>query len=278
MSPSDNNPTPADPAPSPGQATGPADPSAQLAHELANLLDGSLRHLGIAINSLRPPNDTDQQDDSNTTAPAEDDELLGRLQTADQSMRQMVSLIHKWMKQPTGPRELYEQPQTLGESLEQVVKVHRPSADRFEIGLGLSIDEDAGALPAGPVFPIIANAVRNSIEAIAAEGPDTTPQDHRIQIRAELRDQQVYLTVTDDGPGLDSSMCDPKGHLILGRSTKPGGHGMGLTLSQQIAQSLGGSLRLASRPQQGAQFTLTYPSAGVRALAELNAESNTDTP
>lgn len=271
MSPLDNNPT--RPGPS-AEPTKPTNSAAQLAHELANLLDGSLRHLGIVINTLRGPDDSAEQ--TRPAQPKTDDELLTRLQTADQSMKQMVSLIHKWIKHAPDPSELYEQGQTLGQTLKQVVAVHRPSAERYEIDLSLSVTREVASLPAGPVFPVIANAVRNSIEAIADSGPDHGSSRHRIQIDADVQAGQVCLTVSDDGPGLDRSMCDAQGRLVLGRSTKPGGHGMGLALSDQIAQSLGGTLELINRPPRGAALILRYPQKGVGALASHEAPPGQD--
>jgi signal transduction histidine kinase len=43
-------------------------------------------------------------------------------------------------------------------------------------------------------------------------------------------------------------------------TTKPGGSGIGLALSRQIAEAHGGSLNLSNRPDaRGARATLTLP-------------------
>lgn len=241
MSPSHNNPPPQD-AP---------DPAAQLAHELANLLDGSLRHLGLAIDTLsHAPRPAD---------PAGDDKILQRLQTTDHAMRQMASLIHAWMKSAPRPRDLFERSQTLGQTLEQAVEIHRPLAERHDITLTLDINADAAKLPAGPVFPVIANAILNAIEAITGSQADDTSTQHRISVAARVEAEYINLIVEDDGPGLPASMRDGRGRLLVGRSTKPDGHGLGLTLSQQIAHSLNGTLELSPRTGGGTRLTLRFP-------------------
>ncbi len=260
MSPANNNTLPRD-AP---------DPADQLAHELANLLDGSLRHLGLAIDTLsHAPRSAD---------PAEDDKTLQRLETTDRAMRQMASLIHAWMKSAPRPRDLFERSQTLGQTLEHAVEIHRPLADRHGITLALDISADAAPRPAGPVFPVIANAILNAIEAIAAAQADDAPARHRIDVTARAQAGHVNLMVEDDGPGLPPSMRDETGRLLVGRSTKPDGHGLGLTLSRQIALGLHGTLELTPRPGGGTRLTLRFPADRPARSTPARTHSNTQTP
>jgi signal transduction histidine kinase len=260
MSPSHNNPPPQD-AP---------DPAAQLAHELANLLDGSLRHLGLAIDTLsHAPKPAD---------PAEDDKILKRLQTTDHAMRQMASLIHAWMKSAPRPRDLFERSQTLGQTLEQAVEIHRPLADRHGITHSLDIHADAATLPAGPVFPVIANAILNAIEAIAAAQSDGATSKHRITVTAHLEAGHMNLIVEDDGPGLPASMRDAQGRLRIGHTTKPDGHGLGLTLSQQIAHSLHGTLDITPRTGGGTRLTLRFPIKNVTHEGVIPTPTTTQSP
>lgn len=249
MSPTNNNKPPDD-------HTVPQDTASQLAHELANLLDGSLRHLGIAINTL-----------SGNPSPAEtqpDDKLLGRLHTTDRAMRQMASLIHAWMKAAPQPRDLFEQSQTLKQTLDQIIEIHQPSAARHNIDLSLQVDTNAAKLPAGPVFPVVANAILNSIQAIADADHNDASAQHSIEVIARLEAGTVWIMVNDDGPGLNPDMIDDQGNLRIGHTTKPDGHGIGLTLSQQVAQSLNGKLELRPRPEGGTSLVLRFPASSLQ--------------
>ncbi len=254
------------PAPREPGSHAPPDPADQLAHELANLLDGSLRHLGLAINTLRETDPTPAPTHSGPAShsdAAAADAVLSRLQTTDRAMRQMASLIHAWMKRAPQPREMFDQSQTLRQTLEQVIQLHHPSATRHEIELCMTLGDDTAGLPSGPIFPIVANALRNSIEAIADADPQAAPRPHRIDIAVVLEADQLCLTVSDNGPGLNPSMCDAQGQLRFGRSTKVNGHGLGLPLCQQIAADLKGTLELTSRQPHGTQLTLRCPVASL---------------
>jgi signal transduction histidine kinase len=232
------------------------DPADQLAHELANLLDGSLRHLGIVIDTLRGAVSRELGHADETADP---DALLSRLQTTDRAMRQMVTLIHAWMKKESDPVEMFSQPQTLRQMLDEVIHLHRPAATRHGIELCLTLGDSVADMHAGPIFPIVANGLRNSIEAISDTHAQVTPGPYRIDIEVVISGDQLHLTVRDDGPGLDPSLIDAKGTARFGVSTKHDGHGLGLSLSQQIARSLNGSLQLSARQPRGAELILRCP-------------------
>lgn len=243
---------------------------------MANLLDGSLRHLGIAIDTLsQDQQPTEQASDSQN---ADNPKLLDRLQTTDLAMRQMASLIKAWMKSAPKPRDLFEQSQTLKQALEQVIDIHKPSAASHGIELILQMDTIAVKLPAGPVFPVVANAILNSIEAIAGKPSDGESKQHRILVAVRVEAGLVWLMVSDDGPGLDPNMLDEQGLPRIGQTTKPEGHGLGLTLSQQVARSLHGTLNLRNQPEGGAILTLRFPATSLRPNHESDTHTNHTTP
>ncbi|GAB4191026.1 MAG: hypothetical protein Kow00105_05180 [Phycisphaeraceae bacterium] len=247
----------------------PVESAAKLVHELANLLDGSLRHLSLAIDTLSRH--------LHASDPEQEEQLLQSLRTTDTSMRQMVSLIRNWMKDTHRSPNAYVSHQSLGEALEQAVQIHRPLAERHQVILELDLQPEAAETPAGPVFPIVANGILNAIQAIAANRDASVSAEplRRVTVSAEQNDNDVVIRIIDDGPGLDPSMIDEHGQLRIGHTTRPDGHGLGLTLSREIAQSLDGKLTLTNRPESGAVLMLRYP---VRAATRNLQTSNSRGP
>jgi two-component system, NtrC family, nitrogen regulation sensor histidine kinase NtrY len=65
-------------------------------------------------------------------------------------------------------------------------------------------------------------------------------------VRWETGDQDVTLTIDDQGPGL----LNPGNVFTPFYTTKPNGSGVGLVLSRQIAEAHGGRIEIANRPER----------------------------
>jgi len=96
------------------------------------------------------------------------------------------------------------------------------------------------------------NLVRNAVDATLEAGGDG-----EVTIRWVTRSGKLHILVEDEGPGLGDT-----GNLFVPfYTTKPGGSGIGLVLSRQIAEGHGGSLVLESRGAgQGVRARLTLPT------------------
>ena len=82
---------------------------ARLVHELANLLDGSLRNVGLAMSDL-----SDVVEAPHKSSDAIDDALLQHLDIAQSGMQQMAPLLRRWMHLNRHPHSLHLQRVTMG--------------------------------------------------------------------------------------------------------------------------------------------------------------------
>jgi PAS domain S-box-containing protein len=95
------------------------------------------------------------------------------------------------------------------------------------------------------------NLVRNGVDATLEAGGGA------VAIRWLTRAGKLHILVEDEGPGLGDT-----GNLFVPfYTTKPGGSGIGLVLSRQIAEGHGGTLELENRSdERGARARLVLPA------------------
>jgi signal transduction histidine kinase len=107
------------------------------------------------------------------------------------------------------------------------------------------------AADADQLEQLLINLVRNALEAMGDSQGD-------VVVRWERAGTGLELQVEDEGPGIGET-----GNLFVPfYTTKPGGSGIGLVLSRQIAEGHGGTLRLENRQDRtGCRARLWLPVA-----------------
>ena len=98
-----------------------------------------------------------------------------------------------------------------------------------------------------------------------------------MQIGVETRGATVRVDVRDNGSGI----ADEDREVIFEkfrqggdtRINRPAGTGLGLPISRQIVEHLGGRLWVESRAGDGATFSFTLPVAVVVAASSAGAEA-----
>ena len=124
-----------------------------------------------------------------------------------------------------------------------------------------SVELDADLDPEDPhanvdgnqIRQCLINLVRNAADAVSAGGGGS------VVVRTRNERNRVEISVEDDGIGITSEQLPRLFEPFF--STKHGGTGLGLALTQQIIQDHGGEIRVESRVGRGTTFTLSVPSA-----------------
>ena len=85
-----------------------------------------------------------------------------------------------------------------------------------------------------------------------------TPKNGCVSLLAELRNDAIQIRVKDNGPGLQAP--DLK-NIFEWNSIRSDSSGLGLKLSKEFTEKLGGSLTVISMPGQGTEFIIALPCA-----------------
>jgi len=127
----------------------------------------------------------------------------------------------------------------------------------FSGEIELRLSDDLPPVAGNPlrIEKIVGNLLRNAVEA--CQSACSSDRTCRIVVAGSVEGKFVRLQVEDNGPGVPADVVSRLFHPFV--SSKPGGIGMGLPISQVLARSLGGMLEHQAAPCGGARFILTLP-------------------
>jgi two-component system sensor kinase FixL len=137
---------------------------------------------------------------------------------------------------------------------------HDASAQGLEVQLQLAADLPTAEADAVQIEQVVLNLVRNAIEAT----PGDEPARRVIKVATEYdhAQQQVRVLVIDRGGGVTDEQLNHMFDPFF--TTKASGMGMGLNISQSIAEAHLGRLWATRNPEHGMTFHLALPATGRR--------------
>src|SRR5207302_7345593 len=140
-----------------------------------------------------------------------------------------------------------------------------PELDAAGVKIDLSLSPRLPEVMAdvGQLRQLLLNLVRNAREAMPGGGS--------IRLATSVRDGSVLLEVRDSGPGIAPERLQRIFDPFF--TTKERGTGLGLALSQEIAQEHGGQLTCESQVGAGTTFTLRLPASPNAESRKPKAES-----
>ena len=98
---------------------------------------------------------------------------------------------------------------------------------------------------------VILNLINNAIDAIGKDGT--------VSVKSSRDSSQIKVVIADTGPGIPESMQKKIFDPFFTTKNTGKGTGLGLWISYNIIEKMGGKLSLQSKEGQGAAFTITLP-------------------
>jgi len=177
---------------------------------------------------------------------------MGRAGAQARRAAEVLARLRRGLEPPAGAAA--SQALDLGACVREALHLLQPEIDRRGVTVRW-LANDPAVVRADPVAidQIVHNLIANALQAMdrQAEGP----RELRLSVRRE--GERAVLDVADTGPGLPPEVLSRLFEPFF--STREGGLGLGLTLSESLAQAQGGRLSAGAAPGGGAQFSLNLP-------------------
>ena len=154
------------------------------------------------------------------------------------------------------------EPCQLDRIIADVLPLVRPELGRQGIALQMSLAVDLPPVRGDRIQlqQVLINLLVNAAEAMR----EVPLERRRLDVRAarELVDARPCAVVTVEDRGVGLGGLEPDRLFDAFYTTKPGGLGMGLSISRSIVEGHGGRLWATANPDRGATFHLALPAVG----------------
>jgi nitrogen fixation/metabolism regulation signal transduction histidine kinase len=212
-----------------------------MGHELNNSLapiQSVAQSLESGLNSLR--NEGDLHPETNRGLLDDIQQGFGIIRSRTEALGRFMAAYSRLARLPA-PKLA---PLSVRDWISRVAMLETRVKVKIQEGPELTISGDADQLE-----QLLINLLRNAADAVLECGSQAN-------VGWSSQDSQLEVWVTDDGPGIQNTA----NVFVPFFTTKPGGTGIGLALSRQIAEAHGGTLTLQNRRgHKGCEARLRLP-------------------
>ncbi|MET0065994.1 MAG: ATP-binding protein [Candidatus Thiodiazotropha sp.] len=166
-----------------------------------------------------------------------------------ESMTQISSQLKLFARKTDGSLSAI----SLGQVIESSLRILRPQLRKTLTELRLDIDTTHDRVLADPVRleQVLVNLIANAVNAMEEQNP------RWVSISTSERKGRLQVAIQDNGPGIPEDHLDRIFDPFF--TTRESGLGLGLSISQHIIESMGGTLSAHNSGDAGAVFVLVLP-------------------
>lgn len=190
-------------------------------------------------------------------------QAVGRARSTIHSALTLIKDLVAIAEAENGEVEIKVDPVSPSEFLRDIADDYSPQAEQKQLSLVLKASEDAPTLNTDParVRQILGNLLSNAIKY--TDSGEVVVSGERRRGRAPDKKMWYAIDVTDTGPGIPTAQHEllfrEFSRIRLEGSVEKEGVGLGLAISQKLANALGGRITLRSELGEGSTFTLWLP-------------------
>src|SRR5512136_551508 len=210
--------------------------TASLAHELNQPLTAILSNAQAALRFLK----------SGQVNLDEFREILNDIVHDDQRAGNVIRSLRSMMKREEGERN----PIILNDVFRDVTQIFNAESVFRNVHIDTEFDESLPPVLGDKVQlqQVVLNLIVNAADAMS----QNPPEQRKIILRTQVKDDRIRVTIRDLGPGIDKGDLDRIFQPFF--TTKGTGLGMGLAVSQTIVEAHGGHIWAENSPDGGATF------------------------
>ena len=186
--------------------------------------------------------------------------LYGRIQESCGRLERLIGDVLELSKLEAGKLTLDRRPMDVAQFTADVVERVAVNARGKSIRLALCRPDDGRCVVDADetrLDQILMNLLGNALKF--------TPRGGSIDVHVARQGDEVEVTVTDSGPGIDEAdlplLFERFSRTTSARAAQAPGTGLGLVICRQLVEAHGGRIWAESAPDRGARFVVRLPAA-----------------
>ena len=204
--------------------------------------------------------------------PADEERRLHDIRVIRESAETLLRMINNILdlaKLEAGQRDLHPQRVALRPMLEETADLLEPQARARDLTLTTDMSPDlpeTAVLDREKVSRVLINLLSNAVKYT---------RKGRVVLRASAWQESIAFEVEDTGSGVPANLVgtvfEPFRQIRTGNEEVPRGTGLGLTISKQLVELMGGDLIFDSREGKGTRVAFTLPQLEAAEVAPAPA-------
>jgi len=174
--------------------------------------------------------------------------------------KRMQQLSTEILQVARKPHNLVDAAFDVNQTIEALAQLtaRRMKQDHIQFETNLAADMPKLQVSEAKLEHVLLNLVTNAVECFRC---DAVPNSNRvITVSTSSNAERVFVDVSDTGPGIPDEIRDKVFERFF--TTKSSGTGLGLSLSTNILESIGGQLQLVKTGPEGTVFRVSVPHRG----------------
>lgn len=216
---------------------------ATMSHELRTPLNSIIGFTGILLQGLAGPLNPEQQ------------KQMGMVQGSARHLLALINDVLDISKIEAGQLTLSPTTFDLKDSIQKVVKLVSPLAEKKCLALNLHVAEDVATITADQrrLEQVLLNLVNNAVKFT---------ENGEVGISCRREGDRYRLSVSDTGVGIQpehlEAIFQPFQQVDTGLTRKYEGTGLGLSICKRIMEMMDGTIEVESRHGEGSTFTIRF--------------------
>lgn len=181
------------------------------------------------------------------------DKLMSRLEDLEQQVNDMLLFAKSGQQQVVSPISVNDIVSDSISGLEALIK---------KAGATVNVQ------PCPDNCHVLGNqrALSGAIQNLVHNSLDVIPSDAQIDISSYCKDQFAYISVKDNGMGINADLAAKIFEPFY--TSRAQGTGLGLAVVQSVAKAHQGNVYLLSKPDEGAHFCIKLPLLPTQPIAD----------